>query len=76
MAGLILSVTAVVDADLSGRTAYKIGNASTAQPEFGIVWTRVIDCLEAVAVLSGVTGVQTLSFSINRIVVSAAETGS
>ena len=74
MARLILSVTAVADADLSGRTAYKIGNTFTAQPEFSIVWARGIDCLEAVAVLFGITGVKTLNFGVNRIVVSAAET--
>ena len=69
-----MSVTAVADADLSGRTAYKIGNTFTAQPEFSIVWARGIDCLEAVAVLFGITGVKTLNFGVNRIVVSAAET--
>ena len=72
MTGSVLSVAAFADADLSGRTAYQIGNALAAKPVGRVIGANAVNCLHGVAVLLGKAFVQTLVRGIDGIIVIAA----
>ena len=70
-----MSVAAFTDADLSGGTAYQIGNAFAAQTISRILRTTTVNRLYRIAVLFGISLIQTLLNRIHAIIVSGSATG-
>ena len=72
-AGSVHFVAAFADADLSGGTGDKVGQAFASKSVGGIIRTNAVDGLYGVAVLFGKAFVLTLGFGINFIIVGFAE---
>ena len=72
LTGSVLSVAAFTDADLSGGTAYQIGNAFAAKSVGRVIRTNAVNRLHGIAVLSDKAFVQTLAGGVDGVIVIAA----
>ena len=75
MTGNILAAAALSDPILPRRTAYQIRRALAAQTVSRIIRTNPVNRLHRIAVLFGISLIQTLLNRIHAIIVSGSETG-
>lgn len=75
MTGNVLAAAALSDPGLPCRTAYQIRSALASKPVGGIIRTNTVNRLHRIAVLFGISLIQTLLNRIHAIIVPGSEPG-